>query len=123
MYIDKKFIKFIFVGMLNTLFGYLIFALFLFTGIHYSISVVLATVIGILFNFKTTGIIVFKSHDNGLLFKFILNYCITMLISIVLLYIAERLNLNLYIASFAVTVCMAVLSFCILKYYVFKGKQ
>lgn len=123
MYIDKKFIKFIFVGMLNTLFGYLIFALFLFTGIHYSISVVLATVIGILFNFKTTGIIVFKSHDNGLLFKFILNYCITMLISIVLLYLAERLNLNLYIASFAVTVCMAVLSFCILKYYVFKGKQ
>ena len=123
MYIDKKFINFIFVGMLNTLFGYLIFALFLFTGIHYSISVVLATVIGILFNFKTTGIIVFKSHDNGLLFKFILNYCITMLISIVLLYIAERLNLNLYIASFAVTVCMAVLSFCILKYYVFKGKQ
>lgn len=84
-------------------------------------AVVISTVLGVLFNFKTTGVLVFNNHDNRLLFKFILNYCITMIISILLLYIADTLKFNLYIAGFAVTVFTSVISFCILKYYVFKG--
>ena len=123
MKIDKKFIKFIFVGILNTLFGYSILALLLFLGVHYSISVIISTIIGVLFNFKTTGVLVFNNNENRLLFKFILNYCFTSLVSIILLYIADSLSFNLYIAGFAVTILNAGLSFCILKYYVFKEKQ
>ena len=59
-----KFIKFLFVGGVNTVFGYSIFALFLFLGMHYAVATLFATILGILFNFKTTGVIVFNNKDN-----------------------------------------------------------
>ena len=49
--IDWCFIKFIFVGCLNTLFGYGVFAICNFMGFHYTLSTLTATILGVLFNF------------------------------------------------------------------------
>ena len=118
--IDYLFVKFILVGILNTLFGYAIFAVLLFAGLHYSLAVVLATIAGVLFNFKTTGVLVFKNHNNLLIFKFVAMYAFTSAISIGLLRIAEMYKLNLYFAGLVTTGMMAVVSFFISKYRVFK---
>lgn len=118
--IDYLFVKFILVGILNTLFGYTVFALLLFAGLHYSLAVILATIAGVLFNFKTTGVLVFKNHNNKLLLKFIVMYAFTSGISIGLLHIAELNKLNLYFAGLITTGMMAVVSFIISKYWVFK---
>ena len=72
--VDILFIKFLAVGVLNTLFGYGIFALLLFIGLHYAVASILATICGVLFNFKTTGTLVFNNNDNRLIFKFISVY-------------------------------------------------
>ena len=50
---NKKFILFLCVGLLNTLFGYSIFAFFLWIGVHFTISALISTIAGILFNFTT----------------------------------------------------------------------
>ena len=71
MKIDWLFVKFVLVGILNTAFGYLVFALLLFLGLHYTLAVILSTIAGVLFNFKTTGTLVFKNHNNKLIFKFV----------------------------------------------------
>lgn len=64
--IDYQFVKFLFVGGINTAVGYGLFAFFLFLKFHYALAVLFATIVGICFNFKTTGSIVFKNSDNKL---------------------------------------------------------
>ena len=63
--------RFLCVGLLNTLFGYLCFAFFVYLGLHYALAVGLATCAGIVFNFQTTGKIVFNNTRTILIFKFI----------------------------------------------------
>jgi len=46
--LNIKFIRFFIIGLINTLFGYLMFALFIFLNFHYSIAVLLATILGVL---------------------------------------------------------------------------
>ena len=45
---NEKFIKFLFVGGLNTIFGYSVFALLIFMGLYLSFVVIIATILGIL---------------------------------------------------------------------------
>ena len=123
MKLDTKFVKFILVGILNTIFGYCIFATLLFIGFHYTLAVILGTILGIIFNFKTTGLLVFNSTNNLIIFKFVLVYATICLLNIVLLTIAKYLNINLYLAGFVLTGIMAVMSFLLNKYWVFKNDE
>ena len=81
--IDKKFIKFLFVGGLNTLFGYLMYVIFISTPLKREIALFFAYVVGVLWNFKTTGVLVFKNNNNKLIFKFIFAYVITYFINLI----------------------------------------
>lgn len=115
-----QFISFILVGGLNTAFGYSLWALLLYCGMHYALAVVVSTIISICFNFKTTGSIVFKNKNNKLIFKFFQVYMITMFLNIFLLKIAKYLNFNLYIAGIFITGTLAVLTYLLQKFYVFR---
>ena len=123
MKIDWIFIKFILVGILNTAFGYLAFALLLFLGLHYTLSVILSTIAGVLFNFKTTGTLVFKNHNNKLIFKFVAVYAITATLGIIILRIAELAHINLYFAGLVSTGVCAIISFLLNKNWVFKYEK
>src|SRR5471030_2606365 len=87
--LNYKFIRFILVGILNTVFGYSAFALFVFLGLHYTAAVFFATILGILFNFKTFGKLVFKNpytdFNYNLIFKFFMGYVILYFINIILI--------------------------------------
>jgi len=67
---DFRFLRFLLVGILNTIVGYAIYIVGLLAGLHYGAALAAATVLGMLFNFKSTGVLVFSSHDNRLLLKF-----------------------------------------------------
>lgn len=111
MKIDWLFVKFILVGILNTAFGYGAFALLMYTGLHYSAAVVLSTIAGILFNFKTTGVLVFKNKDNSLIFKFIAVYTLVCITGIIILRLAQIAHINLYFAGLVSTGICAVTAF------------
>lgn len=117
------FVKFILVGVLNTAFGYFIFALLLFLGLHYTLAVILSTVAGVLFNFKTTGMLVFKNNNNKLIFKFVAVYAITATLGIIILRLAELAHINLYIAGLFSTGLCAIISFLLNKNWVFKYEK
>ena len=123
MKIDWLFVKFIFVGVLNTAFGYLAYALLLFLGLHYTLAVVLSTIAGVLFNFKTTGTIVFKNNNNKLIFKFVAVYAITTTLGIIILRMAELAGINLYLAGLVSTGICAIISFLLNKNWVFKYEK
>ena len=121
--IDLLFIKFVLVGIINTMFGYGLFAFLLYCNIHYALASVLATIISVLFNFKTTGTLVFKNHDNRLIFKFVSVYCFTTILSIIGLKIAKIFGVNLYFAGLILTGIMAIITFILQKKYVFRKEN
>jgi len=121
--INNKFIRFLFVGVINTIFGYSLYALFLKLGFHYSIAVLASTVIGIIFNFFTTGRLVFQNTRNSLIFKFFGVYGIIYFTNVFLLKIFDLYSFNLYLAGAVLILPMALLSFVLNKNLVFEGKN
>ena len=113
---------FIVIGAVNTLFGYGVFAFFIFIGIHYTIAVLLGTILGICFNFKTLGSIVFKNFRYRLFFKFVIVYAITYFISIGLIKGLLIMINNLYVNGAISVVFCAFISYFLNKYFVFARK-
>ena len=117
--IDEEFLKFLFVGVLNTLFSYTIYAILITFGLVPNLALFFQYILGVLWNFKTTGIIVFKNHSNRLIFKFVASYIFTFIINSVMLKILLN-YLNEYLAQAILIPPVAILSFVIFKFWVFK---
>lgn len=117
--VDKKIIRFFLVSGLNTAFGYGIFALLIFFGIKYTLAVLISTIAGILFNFKTIGILVFNSHDNILILKFFLVYVITYILNVIGLTILQRNGLNAYVSGAILVIPVGLLGYLMHKFFVF----
>lgn len=96
----NKLIRFFLVSGLNTAFGYGLFALLLLIGLKYPIALFFSTIVGILFNFKTIGSIVFENHNNVLIFKFIGVYTVIYLFNLGCLTILKLIGVNVYMRSF-----------------------
>jgi len=118
--LDRRFIKFLVVGVLNTAFGYSLFAFFLFIGLHYVLASLLGTIIGILFNFKTTGRLVFDSSDNTLISRFFGVYTFIYIFNIIMLRLFEINGfVDMYINGLILLIPSAVVSFVLNKNFVF----
>ena len=117
---NKKFILFLFVGLLNTLFGYSIFAFFLWIGVHFTLSALISTIAGILFNFTTFGRIVFKNNSYSNLPKFVFIYALNYFLGVSVLYYCDQLDYNLYFVQAMLLMPTAVLRYLLMKYFVYK---
>lgn len=118
--IKNQFIRFLFVGGLNTVFGYSIFAFFLWLGLHYSLASLLSTILAVLFNFKTTGTIVFNSHNNLLILKFFGVYGINYILGVFFMYLFSLARINAYISGAILILPMACVAFLLNKRFVFR---
>jgi len=120
-----RFIRFLVVGGLNTLFGYGVFALLLWLGLHFSLAAFLSTLAGVLFNFRTTGKLVFGSHDWSLIFRFLLVYSILYLCNVAGIWLLEQIGIPAMLGGALLLLPMAVLGYLLNKTLVFdrKGKH
>jgi len=118
--LKKQIISFILVGIINTIFGYSIYALFIYLGLNYVLASLFSTIIGIFFNFRTIGNFVFKSKNNRLLFKFFQVYIIVFLVNIAIIKLFKSVGLNDYFSGAIAILFASVVSFLLNKYYVFK---
>ena len=115
----REFTRFLAVGALNSLVGYGIFAALLFAGLHYSLALLLATVAGVLFNFKSTGILVFGSRDNRLLLRFASTYAIVYTVNVVALKALVAAGLDPYVGGALLILPVAALAFVLMRRFVF----
>ena len=103
-------VSFLLVGVLNTVVGYSLFVIiFVATGSH-RLAIVIATILGILFNFFTTGRVVFGNPSARRLIPFALGYALTMAVNLALLELLVRIGMHPLLAqasSFPVVVVMA----------------
>jgi putative flippase GtrA len=117
--IERQFVRFLLVGILNSLFGYGCFAVLLYFGLHYAVALFLATVLGIAFNFKSTGALVFGSHNNRLIFRFVASYAVVYLVNTAGIKVFTELGCAPYIGGALLILPMAIFAFILNKRFVF----
>lgn len=113
-------VAYVSVGVLNTLFGYSVYALGIFLGLHYAVAAFLSTCLGVLFNFKTTGVWVFGNRNNRLLPKFFAVYAFLYGLGLLVIMVL-RPYMNDYLAGFCATLINACVGFLLNKFFVFRA--
>lgn len=118
--LTPQFLRFLAVGVLNTIFGYLCFAGLVYAGIHYSLALLIATVVGVLFNFKTTGSFVFGVTNNRLLVRYLVAYGVVYLLNVAGVKALVGAGVPPVIGGAMMLVPAAVFAFVLQKRYVFR---
>lgn len=129
-YFEPQFIRFVLVAMLNTAFGLFVNYVFLFIFEHllklnhaYVVSNFIATIVSILFNFKTYGILVFKNKDNKLILRFLAVTTFTYLLNIGGIALLEHFgSKNNYINLTIMAVPVGLLNYVLNSIFVYKRK-
>lgn len=115
--------RFIAVGIINTLFGYGVYSLLLMIHVNPTLAIILASVLGVLFNFKTIGRFVFKNNNQRLLVKFILVYLVALLVNLSLEYGFFLYWHNAYLAGLGSLLVTSVVSFVLNRNFVFQQQD
>lgn len=114
-----QFFRFIMVSIVNTVFGFLFFSFLIFLKFHYSVAILFSTILGVLFNFQTTGKFVFYNKNNKLIFRFMAVYMITYVLFTIGTGLLINFQLNSYIAGAILIFPIGVISFILNKKIVF----
>ena len=114
-----EWLRFVAVGCLNTAVGYGLYALCIWLGAGYFTAAFLSMVGGVLFNYRTTGALVF-SRRRGSLARFAGCYGLVLAFSVALLHYLDRQGFDPYVAGLITGVPAAALSFVLLRIFAFR---
>jgi putative flippase GtrA len=121
----RTFLTYSLVGAINTIVAYLTYALLIYIGIHYTISLAMDYIVGIflgLFLHKNYTFKLDKSKkiDINILGKSIILGVITYIVNIFLLYVLiDVYKHNEYLSQIIALIVVVVMSFLFYKFYIF----
>mgnify|MGYP006102091803 FL=1 len=115
----KLYIKFIAVGMVNTIFGVIAYLFFLKILNNYFFAITLSTFIGVLFNYFTYSKGVFKTSSKNSFIRFILNYACMYVLCLVLIYFFSTKGLEADVAGAISIIIISAINFFTLKVIVY----
>lgn len=121
--VSNQFLRFVLVGGLNTAFGVGVYCLAIFVGIPYYLATLLSNVLGVCFNFITTGNLVFRNNDPHLIFRFVGAYIIIYVINTAIVKAFILFGMNSYWAGILATPIVAICSYSLLKHFVYRKQQ
>jgi putative flippase GtrA len=114
-----SFVRFLVVGVLNTVFGYGFFALLIWAGLWYPAAAAASTVGGIVFNFNTTGRLVFGNRDSSVFWRFVGVYALTYVVGVGLMKAGLLLGVPVLVTAAGLALPMAGLAFVLQRSFVF----
>ena len=114
-----RFIRFLAVGVLNTAFGYGVFVACLWLGMHYALAGAISTLLGVLFNFKSTGSLVFGNKGNRKLPHFVAVYALIYLVNVVALGVMLQFGIPEWLGGLILLLPSAILSYVLTRQFVF----
>lgn len=116
--------KFIFIGIINTLIGFIAFSIFYFILNNETLSLFFAYILGILINFKTYSKYVFTSSDKQIFVNFIVIYLGTFLFNSFLLSLfINEFAINPYFSQIILIIIVTPILYILQKKYVFIEKK
>lgn len=127
-YFEPQFIRFVLVAILNTAFGWCVYAalLWIINLFHipnpYVLASLLGYIIGIAFNFTTYSSLVYKKKDKKLIFKFILVYVICWICNSFGIWLLEKCHINNYLAGAITAIPVGFLGYILNSIFVFEKK-
>jgi putative flippase GtrA len=116
-----KIVRFVVVGVINTIFGFLVFAGLTLLGCPDVLAVPAAMAVGVIFNFVSYGGLVFASLDTRRLPRFIAAYLCLFACNVFGLRVLARFGLNAYSAQAVLVFPLAVLAYLLNDRWVFHG--
>lgn len=119
----KQFAKFILVGILNTLVGFSLYAIFLAVGTNFKVALLLSTCFGIIFNFFSTGRLVFVETNSSLILNFVLVYAFSYWLNIACINLFLQFGINKYGAFLISAPILSLTSFFLMKLFVFTRRS
>jgi putative flippase GtrA len=122
MKFDRRFIKFLIVGVLNTLFGLAVYAILIRAGVPVWGALIGGNVAGIVFNFFTTGHLIFSDAALSRLPRFVGAYLTCYAINYVAINLLVLLHFGAIESQAILTPAMAVLSYYLMSRHVFRPK-
>lgn len=114
----RKFVAFLAVGTVNTVFGYAAYAALLLTGLVPSVAVVGSTIAGMVFNFASLGSL-FGSHARHRFPRYLVTYAMLLGGNIVLLNAIIAAGIGPFVGQGIAVVILAPLSFLLMRRFVF----
>ena len=120
---SRRFGRFLVVGALNSVVGYGLFAGFLFVGFAPEVALLLSTILGVIFNFVTTGHFVFGNRARSRILRFIAVYGMVYLLNALSLRGLTSLAVPPLLAQLFLLPIAAVVTFVALRSFVFKEKN
>ena len=111
----RRFFKFLLVGLLNTAFGYAVYAILVILGLSPQTALLLSFVIGVLWNYLTTARFVFEVSGFGRLPAYCLCYVFTYALNAASLHIAMSNGIRPLVAQATITPVIAVITFILLS--------
>jgi len=126
---NKNLIKYLLIGILNTIFAYIsgvVFFYLFYKDIGVLLLTLLTTIINIFFTFINYKFFYFKTHKKYFikeLLKINLSYISILLLNVFLLwFLTEKINLSIYFTQAIIIVTNIILSIKLNFSYVFKNK-
>jgi putative flippase GtrA len=118
----KQFLAFLGVGFLNTGFGYSVFAVLYFLGFPHRIAIIIATAVGVSFNYLTVAGLVFDGSGPRLFLRFVIAYAFTCAINVGLVDAMVSRGVEALVAQALALMVVVPLTFFINKWYVFRRR-
>jgi putative flippase GtrA len=111
------FLRFGVVGLLNTAFGYAVFAALILAGLWPGAAIVTSTIVGVAFNFQTSRRLVFRSR--GRVIRFVGLYCAVLALNWSALRALHSTGLNDLRSQALLVLPLAAISFAAQRTFVF----
>lgn len=122
VFTNPRIIKFLSVGVLNTVFGYAVYAILIFVSVPYLTALFIATVAGVIFNYFSFGRMVFHGHGGWFVFgKFVIAYGVVYVVNAALLSVLTKDFLfSPYVGQIICIPLSVLLSWLAMNYWVYK---
>lgn len=122
MKLDRRFVKFLLVGLLNTAFGSTIYVVLIYARLPIWAALLGGNLAGIVFNFFTTGHLVFSDAVLARLPRFVGAYLACYIINYISIRILVFLYLSAILSQLLLALPMAALSFYLMSRHVFVSR-
>ena len=120
-HIDPVLGRFVLGGLFNTLVVYLLFALFIYAGVHYTLATLIAGALGVVIGYFTMSRWVFRTRRRKRFVHFSLLFTAMYFLSIAIQTVVLRTVIaNEYVAGAIALVVTSGISFLVNRYLVFR---
>ena len=114
----RRIVLFVAAGLINTAFGYGVYALCVVLGCGAALSVIVSTVAGVSFNFRTLGA-VFAVQGLARLPRFVTVYAVLAPLNVALLRLAQSSGADPYLGEALVLAVVTPLTYLAMRLFVF----